>query len=580
MKNLIITKNLILILLALTFSLPAYDIPQNLIDKINSETPADAVDSVWKNIVNEYGPRINTLDSSDALVKKYLDRIQYKLYVAFFSYNNNDRYNHTLYHHRASFRLKANLEFFVSLLENQLDPEDYMPGISLGGAFVNSSGITQYYEVAVPKDYNPAEASPVVKLNQVGPNIETVTLFPYLLVYNGSDNIKELFLEVGKDFHIDPFRTFAMSHSQGGQVTFENAISYPHRYAALSTAANSTRTPVRDETFSRVKYLVNIPIRLVCGENDWFYHDNFEVMQELTLNGGDVEFLFVPGDHGMKEYFDSTQYSLMIDGLDGEVLYPYPTTVVKNVTTSSSFSVQSMAYYTRAYWVNALLNKDYASTVKNLDEIYYRISAVKDSNFIRIEHADHRFSGFEFFLNDSLVNTADTVTVINDAGDIIYKGAVPGDGKLTIHLYDASSIPRTLPPVDREASYITKAPVKLMWEELLDLEENYFGVRQAIPSSDNMVKPSYIERLQSTAGIEAITVSPNPFNPLTSIQIPRTFKGGELLIYNIKGRQVRRISNLKFTSFHWNASALSGGTYFIKVSKGIKTLQKKAMLLK
>ena len=77
---------------------------------------------------------------------------------------------------------------------------------------------------------------------------------------------------------------------------------------------------------------------------------------------------------------------------------------------------------------------------------------------------------------------------------------------------------------------------------------------------------------------------PNPFNPGTSVdlQIPN---GGawRLDVYNINGQLVESLSGVSeggFETVNWDASDLSSGVYFYKVTAGQHSLTKKAVLLK
>ena len=78
---------------------------------------------------------------------------------------------------------------------------------------------------------------------------------------------------------------------------------------------------------------------------------------------------------------------------------------------------------------------------------------------------------------------------------------------------------------------------------------------------------------------------PNPFNPTTTItyELPATTYI-DLSIYNILGQKmVTLISGIQTAGYHlieWDASQLSGGTYFIKLDAGEFTQIRKSVLLK
>jgi hypothetical protein len=585
--NLINAKALVLMVLLVPAALSAYYIPQNLIDKVNNDAPIYYCDTLWKEIITEFEPRLNALDSNDALVSEYLERMRSKIYTAYFLYNNNTGYNRKLYHYRGAYRLQENLGFYLTALEADVDPALRLPGTRLSNAYVTSGNSIGYYDLTVPKKYNAAVAHPVTFLNQMSPCVETMVKFSYITVYGYSGGAKETLKDAAKYVHINPFRTYATSHSQGGQVLFEQVLSHPHRYAAISPVANSTRDPIRNETYVRVPYLVNVPIRLVCGKNDWFYHDNFELFQMLSANGGIVDYLFTDTDHGGKWFIDSSLFSLLLDHMDKYVLYPYPDLVVKDVKTTQ-FSGGSINNYTRAYWINGLLNKSYSTSEKPLEDVYYRISADRASNTITIEHSDLRFSGFEFFLNDSLMaNMTLPVKVISQDGDTVFNAVPPGDGKITVHLYDISSIPSGLPLNDRDAQYVSNADTILMWEELRALETQYFNATTPIPGRPPTVGTR--EGLAKDWSKDVrINVYPNPFKTSVKIFVRRTSHVARhevrLEVFNIAGKMVANIkppatSDQRLaTSYTWHSQNHPSGVYLVKVELGNRILTKKIML--
>jgi hypothetical protein len=88
-----------------------------------------------------------------------------------------------------------------------------------------------------------------------------------------------------------------------------------------------------------------------------------------------------------------------------------------------------------------------------------------------------------------------------------------------------------------------------------------------------------------------LTNFPNPFNPETTIRFTteNTEKNTELIIYNIKGQEVRKLINehlIKGThSVLWNgldsnSKLVSSGIYFYKISSGKESVMKKMLLLK
>jgi len=85
--------------------------------------------------------------------------------------------------------------------------------------------------------------------------------------------------------------------------------------------------------------------------------------------------------------------------------------------------------------------------------------------------------------------------------------------------------------------------------------------------------------------------TPNPFNPITSIQfsVPDNAGAVELHVYNVSGRLVRTLVNDELTagphSVVWdgrdnNGRSLASGVYFAKLTAGDETAEKKMALLK
>jgi len=78
---------------------------------------------------------------------------------------------------------------------------------------------------------------------------------------------------------------------------------------------------------------------------------------------------------------------------------------------------------------------------------------------------------------------------------------------------------------------------------------------------------------------------PNPFNPATKIEIliPREGVEWKLNIYNITGQLVESFSGVSqsgFESVVWDASGVSSGVYFYKLTAGDFSDTKKAVFLK
>ena len=78
---------------------------------------------------------------------------------------------------------------------------------------------------------------------------------------------------------------------------------------------------------------------------------------------------------------------------------------------------------------------------------------------------------------------------------------------------------------------------------------------------------------------------PNPFNPVTTINFSLPVKGiVTLKIYDVAGREVKTLINeikdAGVNSVTFDASLLSSGVYFYKLSSGSYTDTRKMMLIK
>jgi hypothetical protein len=78
---------------------------------------------------------------------------------------------------------------------------------------------------------------------------------------------------------------------------------------------------------------------------------------------------------------------------------------------------------------------------------------------------------------------------------------------------------------------------------------------------------------------------PNPFNPVTNIKVEIPVRGAEwkLNIYNVTGQLVQSFNGVSATGFEevtWDASGVSSGVYFYKLTSGDFSATKKAVLLK
>lgn len=78
------------------------------------------------------------------------------------------------------------------------------------------------------------------------------------------------------------------------------------------------------------------------------------------------------------------------------------------------------------------------------------------------------------------------------------------------------------------------------------------------------------------------TLSPNPFNPSTTILLPQGETAAALRVYSAGGRVVADLSKQAAGAqrVEWNAASIPSGVYFIKFTSGLKTWEKKAVLIR
>ncbi|MBL8029378.1 MAG: T9SS type A sorting domain-containing protein [Fibrobacteres bacterium] len=85
---------------------------------------------------------------------------------------------------------------------------------------------------------------------------------------------------------------------------------------------------------------------------------------------------------------------------------------------------------------------------------------------------------------------------------------------------------------------------------------------------------------------EAVSVNPNPLNPVTRITIPTIFaksSGFEAVIFNAAGKKIADISKELVTgkgSATWNARGLTSGIYFLTINTGSNSFTKSLILMK
>jgi len=84
---------------------------------------------------------------------------------------------------------------------------------------------------------------------------------------------------------------------------------------------------------------------------------------------------------------------------------------------------------------------------------------------------------------------------------------------------------------------------------------------------------------------DGITVRPNPFNPLTFVNVSLGKKSKtELNVYDVRGKIVATLFSGELDAgkhrYSWDAKAVAGGVYFVRLKSERKTLQLKVTLLR
>jgi Leucine-rich repeat (LRR) protein len=427
-------------------------------------------------LIADVGPRIEKLDADNPLVARYLPRLREKLMVAYVACIPDGSPMAQINMMFAGIALEGYFAFFLDKLERKLDPDLYLPGAILGSAFLASDGSVSAYQYTVPRSYDPKHPQAFMGMCQVMGAPDLYVNSPYInmfqMNYLVTEVLQQAVLDLAKDVHIDPFRVYLTSHSQGGELVYQAAWRYPQTWAAVATASCDVRTPSRYNRFWQAKYAGGPPVRITVGDRDDFTECCKEVYQELRNKGAIVDWGSWNGDHGQIVFSQPSIYQMITDHFDKWTLYPYPGRIVHLVEDTLT---------TRAYWANAYLNREYDRR-EDLGETWFCVRADKAANTIMIEHASDRISGFEFHLNAALLDLGKPVTVVESAGKTLYQGPAPAGGLLMVKRYDKDSIPASLPVYDRAADYISEADPRVLWEKLQEIQKRRFGQTSPVPA--------------------------------------------------------------------------------------------------
>jgi hypothetical protein len=555
-------------------------IPADLVSKVTGQAPKiSPTDDIARETALDITKRINALDASDPMVQKYLARLEEKLIYAYRVYNDDNISNPEMRRYHVATNLKQYLEFYVRILEIGEDPAQYLAGSFMGGV-VEESGELYSYRYIVPGAYTPSKAWPVwVGHQKVPPNHQMVVDYDYIAVYSGGG--KASLQDLAKDLHINPFRTYVTSHSDGALGSVIEIAQHSHNWAAYSPVASGVREPHRYPIYPYIKYIQNVPTQYLVGYYDdmGFLTNVKNMYQEMMDLGYIVEFRTWKGGHSDTPNKDAEAYEWLIDFFDRYTLNPYPTTVTHIVDD---------IYTTRAYWTNALLNKSYTSSSLLHDfEVWYKVTANRAENTIVIEHAEDRISGMQFMLNDSLVDLSKPVKIVRN-GDTLFNKMITAGGKVTVFLYTKDNIPSTLPEIHRAAGYFSNMEDTLLWEHLQLIEKSCFGTTTAIPKQSGTadVNRSINPNQHTLAGI---SIFPNPFKASTVINVSignSSISDFGINIYDIKGRLVKNLVYSKdIKAVAWDGRdnhghSMASGIYLVRAKFGDQVITRRALLKK
>jgi len=79
---------------------------------------------------------------------------------------------------------------------------------------------------------------------------------------------------------------------------------------------------------------------------------------------------------------------------------------------------------------------------------------------------------------------------------------------------------------------------------------------------------------------EAVSASPNPFNPATTIRFANPNHNASLVIVDMSGRMVGNFENLRGRELKWNAADQSSGVYLVKIRTGAGVVSRRICLAK
>jgi hypothetical protein len=79
--------------------------------------------------------------------------------------------------------------------------------------------------------------------------------------------------------------------------------------------------------------------------------------------------------------------------------------------------------------------------------------------------------------------------------------------------------------------------------------------------------------------IYKITFSPNPFSQETTIKTNKSFKNSTLVVYNMQGQEVKKITNISGQEIKLSRDKLQSGIYYIHLTQDNKTISTKKIII-
>jgi len=455
--------------------------------------------------------------------------------------------------------MREDMAFYLPRLEAKTNPDKDLPYIKMNKAYWDGS-VLQSYWVMVPRTYSESRSAPVICAFQMESAFidkfqRNVINTEYIAV--GGFNQKVL-LDLASDLNIDPFRIYVTGHSQGGHISMRTAWNYPGDIAACMPMSPDLRLPNQWHYFYNIRGLKNVPVRIGQGLFDGYIDGTLQVYHVMRDFGCPVEFNEFYAEHSSIVFQDPAQFPMITSFFDQHVLNPYPKTVYHVVDAGDPV-------YSRAFWVNGRLAYD-----RNQDDFnpWYQVSADKATNTITIDSSDAVFTAFDFYLNDSLVDTKKPVTVMCK-GKSVYSGPVPGDGKVSVILatkYVIEATP-TSKQSEIQAEQLGNRDSKVLWQNLDSIRCAVFA------SCDSKIPPSAIVRYPRLPTLtKGMLITANQNHSAIHIQITDQISPVKSIlwikIYDTWGRKVADITPPRTaTQVLWDARALAGGTYMVVVKQ-------------